>query len=65
MTGLDLARRLQPILPSLPILLTTGFLGGIHKRDLDHTGIRQILGKPFSTAELAQAVKDCLAERIV
>ncbi len=65
MNGLDLARRIHPIVPSLPILLTTGFLGGIHQRDLDHTGIRRTLGKPFSIAELAQAVKDCLAERVV
>ena len=65
MNGLDLARRIHTVLPRLPILLTSGFLGGIHLRDLDQTGIRRTLGKPFSIAALAQAVKECLADPVL
>jgi PAS domain S-box-containing protein len=61
MNGLHLARQVHARLPHLPILLMTGFLGGIHQEDLRHTGIRQTLGKPFTTAALALAVHRCLS----
>jgi PAS domain S-box-containing protein len=58
MTGLELARRASEARPNLPILLVTGYA------DLPSGGQKLLrLAKPFSLAELAQAVEEAMGGR--
>jgi PAS domain S-box-containing protein len=63
MTGLSLARQIQEIRPSLPIILTTGNNQAVAPRAGD--GIRQLLLKPFTIESLRRAVHTALAPSIV
>ena len=58
MTGVELARRASEARPNLPILLVTGYA------DLPPGGQKLLrLAKPFSLAELADAVKEAMGSR--
>jgi len=61
MTGLQLAQGLRPVCPNLPIILITGFSRTIPLDRLESLGAVRLLPKPFSTGELAQAVRQAFA----
>ncbi len=60
MTGLDLASRLLERRPDLPILLTSGYAGALDPAELRRVGVRELVGKPFLTRTLAEAVARAL-----
>ncbi len=60
MTGLDLARRMLKVRPDLPILLTSGYAGALDPAELRRVGVRELVGKPFLTRTLAEAVARAL-----
>jgi CheY-like chemotaxis protein len=63
LTGLQLAEGLRPAYPDLPVLLITGFSRTVPPDRLETLGAVRLLPKPFSTGELAQAVRQALAPR--
>jgi signal transduction histidine kinase/ActR/RegA family two-component response regulator len=56
MSGLELAHGVRALHPSLPIVLTTGFLEHDELSRTGESGISHILPKPFSSAELQSAL---------
>ncbi|MCW5201304.1 response regulator, partial [Desulfobulbus sp. F4] len=60
LTGADLAKRLLASRPELPIMLCTGFSTLIDEEKAAAIGIRRLLMKPFTKAELAYAVREVL-----
>jgi CheY-like chemotaxis protein len=59
MSGADVARRIRRLRPELPMLFITGFA--------DRTGLagvaeQHIIGKPYRREQLAQKIRDALAE---
>ncbi|CTQ50351.1 ATP-binding protein [Jannaschia donghaensis] len=59
MTGEDLARRIVADRPGLPVLLTSGFSGGMANLEgID--GHPPLLRKPYRQADLARAMRDIL-----
>jgi PAS domain S-box-containing protein len=56
MTGLDLATAILQIRPDIPVLLVSGFSGMVTRDTLLSAGIRNLVPKPFSLADLAGAV---------
>ena len=60
-TGLQLAEELRKARTDLPIVLITGFSRGIPPEQLSSLGAVRLLAKPFSTGELALAVRQALA----
>jgi CheY-like chemotaxis protein len=55
MTGTDLAAELLALRPGLPIVLTTGFGAALNLAKARAIGIRELLMKPASAAELTEA----------
>src|SRR3989339_888020 len=64
MNGLDLSRQIKAIRPDLPIILCTGFSGGLTEDMIKNSGILEILMKPVIVGELAQAVGNVLGRKI-
>ncbi|WP_417915215.1 MASE3 domain-containing protein [Candidatus Electronema sp. JM] len=60
LTGAELAKRLLASRPALPIILCTGFSALIDEEKAAAIGIRRLLMKPFTKAELACAVREVL-----
>jgi PAS domain S-box-containing protein len=56
MTGLEFAQHLHRIRPELPVLLTSGFIADLDAGDLQRSGIRELLEKPFLIEHLASAL---------
>ena len=61
LTGLQLVTRLREVRPDLPIVLCTGLSLVIPPDRFQALGQAWLLPKPFSTAELAQVVRQALA----
>jgi PAS domain S-box-containing protein len=60
MNGLDLARQILEICADLPVLLVSGYTEEFRAEDLTAAGIRSVLKKPMTTAQLGRAVHDLL-----
>lgn len=60
MTGDRLALEVNQQFPDLPILLITGHLEEINMQEMRRIGIHSVLRKPFTTEELAFAVRKTL-----
>jgi PAS domain S-box-containing protein len=60
MRGDDLARELLKVRPDIPIILCTGFSEMISEEKAKNLGIRQLIMKPVSKKDLAQAIRDVL-----
>lgn len=58
-SGLELAETLRRVKPGLKIILTSGYSEELTQRS-DPVAHVRFLAKPYSSAELAQAIKDCL-----
>jgi len=61
-SGVQLAEALRPVRPDLPIVLITGFSRATPPDHLESLGVVRLLSKPFSTGELALAVRQALAQ---
>jgi CheY-like chemotaxis protein len=58
--GLELARAVMAIRSDLPVLLLSGYMEEFPDADLAAAGIRRVLKKPLTTAELGQALRAVL-----
>jgi two-component system capsular synthesis sensor histidine kinase RcsC len=56
MTGLVLARYVREMAPSVPVVLATGNLGDLTPEDLADTRIVTVLRKPYTVADVEQAL---------
>jgi len=57
MTGLHLASEIKKIKPGIPVILCTGYNEQLTKEKAVESGICNIVMKPFTAAELGQAVQ--------
>jgi PAS domain S-box-containing protein len=60
MSGVELARELLARRSGLPVLLTSGLISEELRNEALRVGVREILRKPASVEDLAQAVHRCL-----
>ncbi|MCP4642017.1 MAG: PAS domain S-box protein, partial [bacterium] len=64
MTGMELAAELLTVRPDLPVVLVTGFSGGVSLEHAKSTGIRECLTKPVAVHTVSEVVKRMIeAER--
>ena len=63
LTGMQLTEGLRPVRPDLPIVLISGFSRTVPPDRLERLGAVHLLPKPFSTCELAQAVRQALSAK--
>jgi len=63
MTGDVLAEHIHALVPSLPIIIATGFSQKLLTSDLARLGVARVLEKPYSEEELLQALDDIFAPR--
>lgn len=56
LTGLDFAARIHALRPDLPILLTSGYSAALTAERIKAAGVREVLSKPYTEAELAAAI---------
>jgi PAS domain S-box-containing protein len=61
-TGIELARELNHLYPSLPIILITGYAEGLPEI-ANQRGIRAVLSKPFRLTDLLAVVERCMHEQ--
>ncbi len=61
-SGLDLAEKLIPIRPDLPVVLCTGRGAMVDRDRADTIGIRTILSKPFDRSTLALTLRRVLGD---
>jgi two-component system, cell cycle sensor histidine kinase and response regulator CckA len=62
LSGGELTRRLLEIRPDLPIFLITGFSDLMDEEQAKAMGVRELIAKPFSIADLATPVHRLLGE---
>ena len=62
MNGLEVARQLRVIRPDLPVILTSGFSAGLNRENLLAEGICELMEKPVSMNNLAEAVQKALVK---
>jgi CheY-like chemotaxis protein len=58
--GAELVARLRALRPGLPVVLCSGYLERGQEDVLLQNGVSQVLGKPFTRAELARALDSAL-----
>ena len=63
MTGDRLAKRILDIRPNMPIIICTGYSEAITAETSRHIGIKGFLYKPVVIRELAELIRQVLAER--
>jgi len=62
MSGLDVARAVRAIRADLPVLVTTGYVTDELKQDATDAGVREIVYKPDTAAQLVGAVERLIHE---
>jgi CheY-like chemotaxis protein len=62
MSGLDLAEKILELRPGLPILLCTGFSGGLNAEQIESRGLRGVIFKPILRRDMATAIRKALDE---
>jgi PAS domain S-box-containing protein len=60
MTGIRLAQALLKIRPEIPIILCTGYSEVVNLEEAKAKGVREFMLKPFSTGEMAEAIRRIL-----
>ncbi|MBL7646071.1 MAG: PAS domain-containing protein [Candidatus Hydrogenedentes bacterium] len=60
MNGIELSRAIRTLRPNLPILLATGIIDDEKLDDVQESGIREILRKPFHINDLITAINRCV-----
>lgn len=63
LSGVELAKEVQKIRPTLPIILCTGHSDVVSKEDALAMGIRKYVSKPIYGDELFQAIREVLDEK--
>lgn len=61
--GRDLARIVRSRWPSVKVVLTSGFPGANHRRDIDTLEDVPLLTKPYRRNDLAQTLRRTLDDR--
>ncbi len=61
MVGTELAKKALTINPHINILLVTGHEGAVSEEEAREAGVKEVLAKPLTIAELEAAVKRVLA----
>jgi PAS domain S-box-containing protein len=56
MSGLELIAEIHKISPGLPVVVTTGFTGGLDADALKISGVTEVLAKPFTMQRLAECL---------
>ncbi len=65
LNGLELAARIRAVRPDLPIVLQTGYMEAMPEETVAAAGIRQVVHKPVTLAQLAQVLSAVMQERRV
>ncbi|MBM0105496.1 response regulator [Steroidobacter sp. S1-65] len=60
MSGMDLAEELLQIRPDLPIIITSGYVRSEDERRAEQIGVRDVVMKPNTVAEIGQLIRDRL-----
>jgi len=60
MTGIELARKINALDSSVPIILCTGYNDFIDQETISHYGINEILLKPVSMYDFAKTIRQVL-----
>jgi PAS domain S-box-containing protein len=60
LTGSEFAARIHKIRPDLPVILASGYAAALTPAHLKTVGIRKLLNKPYSEAELMTAIQSHL-----
>ncbi len=60
MSGIKLAQALLEIRPDIPIILCTGYSEVVNLEEAKAKGVREFMLKPFSTGEMAEAIRRVL-----
>jgi CheY-like chemotaxis protein len=58
MSGMDLAEALLQIRPDLPIIITSGYVRAEDARRAEQIGVRDVVLKPNTVAEIGQLIRD-------
>jgi len=58
MSGMDLAEELLQIRPDLPIIITSGYVRAEDARRAEQIGVRDVVMKPNTVAEIGQLIRD-------
>ena len=61
--GLAFVRALRRLLPDLPVMVASGRMDDALVEDFKALGVTTRLGKPFTEAQLAEALKHLLAPK--
>jgi len=56
MSGFELATELQKLRPDIPILMTSGYVRPEDREAARQQGVRDLLLKPYTAAELGEAL---------
>jgi len=59
-SGLELARGIQGLNSSTPILLCTGYIDEVPKDKVSKLGVKQVIEKPFSSAYFREIIRSFL-----
>ena len=60
LSGYELAHRVAMQWPNLPVLLTSGYVDELVRRDADAISHLKVLSKPYRQADLAKAIAEAL-----
>jgi CheY-like chemotaxis protein len=60
MSGMDLAEELLKLRPDLPIIVTSGYVRAEDVRRAEQIGVRDVVMKPNTVAEIGQLIRDRL-----
>lgn len=60
MDGLDLAKEIKAINPTIPIILCSGFIDTASPEEINSIGFAEVFTKPYSIKDLAKAVEKVL-----
>ncbi len=60
MTGIDLAGEILSVRPDVPIILITGYRDVVDTESAREAGVKAVVGKPMSRAEIGKTIKQLL-----
>ena len=60
MTGIDLARELVLVRPDIPVVLITGYRDVVDAESARKAGVKVVVGKPMTRAEIGLTIKQLL-----
>lgn len=56
LTGLELAARIRALRPDLPVVIASGYSTALPEEQIQASGVKEVLSKPYSTTRLAAVV---------